>query len=626
MDDASRLVSELQQKLTELDHKVWQYRRDMVFEFDKYAEEVLRGVSKEVSETVSKTIAESMNAYTSLYPDAAKSVESCAKGSSILPNGSDNQRSTELVLPTPLHIQEAREEEGPRSPHEREKEFQGLFTPSYLPLLDSTSRNERRSSSSPLLSLSYENKGKQKEMDLMHIDASTDTRSLAPSPELRRPFPPRRRNTDEVSIQSDWSDSRPRRSALRRLSGSSQRSPRQVRFDVAGIEVLPTSSYPPGEPILSEEPTSLDTSDDEAGSEQIEDVDEGPPPKRISSSQALRALSRSPLVDDGTQWTTVSAPPDGSASVATTNGLSRDPNVEDLQIGNGVSQLPLDEGSEPVNISSERSSSSHDALEADSGGDAEEEPATLSDDEMLDMAPLTRQGSSAMSMLSPINPPNIDDNKSPTASTRSPGKPVHSLETFGGGDEANIGAGLSFTEDDHDDLFHFDETPEQRIPSIGEDPEMKRFRPYSPEPEPEEDSDSTESPISPSPRNERPDLGQQVKISHYSSSPAHGIPKPTPRSSTLPTSQGVVGSYKGKPFSMDIVDPAIHAQAAGMGAITSFVGSVDGRSGFDESDIQSFRASGGIGSFSGTPKSMSERMMMDDILEASKRGGGGAGG
>jgi hypothetical protein len=622
MDDASRLVSELQQKLTELDHKVWQYRRDMAFEFDKYAEEVLCDVSKEVSETVSKTIAESMKAYSSLYPDAAGSVESCAKGSGILPNGSDNERSTELVLPTPLHKQEATEEEGPRSPHEREKEFQGLFTPSYLPLLDSTNRNERRSSSSPLLSPSYENKGKQKEMDPMHIDASTDTRSLAPSPELRRPFPPRRRNTDEASIQSDWSDSRPRRSALRRSSSSSQRSPRQVRFDVAGIEVLPTSSYPPGGPILGEEPTSLDSSDDEAGSEQIEDVGEGLPPKRISSSQALRALSRSPLVDDGTQWTTVSAPPDGSASVVTTNGLSRDPDDEDLHMGNGVSQLTLDEGSQPVNISSESSGSSHNALEAGSGGDAEEEFATLSDDEMLDMAPLTRQGSSAMSMLSPINPPNIGDNKSPTASTRSPGKPVHSLETFGGGDGANIGAGLSFTEDDHDDLFHFDENPEQqRIPSIGEDPQMKRFRSYSPEPE--EVSDSTESPISPSPRNQRPDLGQQVKLSPSYNSPARGIPKPTPRSSTLPTSQGVVGSYKGRPFSMDIVDPEVHARATKMGGISSFVGSVDGRSGFDESDIQSFRASGGIGSFSGTPKSMSERMMMDDIVEASKRGGGG---
>jgi hypothetical protein len=283
--------------------------------------------------------------------------------------------------------------------------------------------------------------------------------------------------------------------------------------------------------------------------------------------------------------------------------------------------LTLGEIPQPVNNSTEKGGSSHNALETGSGGDEEEESETPFDDEMLDMAPLTRQGSSAMSMLSPISPPNINDNKSPTASTRSPGKPVHSLESFGVGDEANIGAGLSFTEEDQDDLFHFDETPEQqKLQPVGEDPDMRRFRPYSPEPE--EDTESTESPISPSLSNQRPDLAQPVKLSPSYNSPARGIPKPTPRTSTIPTSQGVVGSYKGKPFSMDIVDPELHARAAEMGGINSFVGSVDGRSGFDESDIQSFRASGGVGSFSGTPKSMSERMMMDDILEASKRGGG----
>ena len=58
MDEATRLVSELQQKLSELDHKVWQYRQDMASEFTKYAENVLRDVPKDVSETVSKAIAE----------------------------------------------------------------------------------------------------------------------------------------------------------------------------------------------------------------------------------------------------------------------------------------------------------------------------------------------------------------------------------------------------------------------------------------------------------------------------------------------------------------------------------------------------------------------------------------
>jgi hypothetical protein len=67
---------------------------------------------------------------------------------------------------------------------------------------------------------------------------------------------------------------------------------------------------------------------------------------------------------------------------------------------------------------------------------------------------------------------------------------------------------------------------------------------------------------------------------------------------------------------MAIVSDEIHAQAASLGAMNSFVGSVNGRSGVDESDEQSFRATGGVGSFSGTPKSMSERMMMEDLQEA----------
>jgi hypothetical protein len=67
---------------------------------------------------------------------------------------------------------------------------------------------------------------------------------------------------------------------------------------------------------------------------------------------------------------------------------------------------------------------------------------------------------------------------------------------------------------------------------------------------------------------------------------------------------------------MPIVSPEVHNQAISMGNLNSFVGSVDGRSGMDEGDLQSFNRSGGIGSFSGTPRSMSERMMMDDIMEA----------
>ena len=76
-------------------------------------------------------------------------------------------------------------------------------------------------------------------MDSVDDDTSTDAREIPAASESTRP-PPVRRNTDEVSIRSDWSGDSAvvRRSALRRSSSSSKsHSPRRVRFDVMGEEV-----------------------------------------------------------------------------------------------------------------------------------------------------------------------------------------------------------------------------------------------------------------------------------------------------------------------------------------------------------------------------------------------------
>ena len=611
MDEATRLVTELQQKLSELDHKVWRYRQDMASEFTKYAENVLRDVPKDVSETVSKAIAESMKGYKSLNPDGLSSLESCATGTDSLAlrveNGTSYFTTSTASIP---YQREDQEVESPRSPHEREKEFQGLFTPSYLPLLDSTTRNERRSSYEPQPSPSIAEKGKEREMD-SHIDAGTEVAgSLAASPELRRPETPKRKNTDEWSLASDASDGPVRRSALRRSSSSSKGlSPRRVRFDVAGEEVLPTASPIPAESILAEAIPSAsfaDTSDDEAGSEQVEDIDD-PLPKRISSSQALRALSRGPLEDDGTQWTTVSAPPDGSASVPAVSGVHLEDSEEDLSV-NGRPSVHFADTTAPVTIPDKVTQTTPAGNKtSDNAHDAE----TPSDDEMLDMPPLKRSQKSSASILSPIKPPNIDHNPTLTAATRSPSKLHFDLNEFMSQQSENEDGDFKFLEDEHDELFPFDENESNDLRSPPEEEHV--------------DTDS-DSPVSPVTRRE------PLGVSEFSRSPAREIPKPAaPNPSTAP-SKGVVGSYKGRPFSMPIASDEIHAQAASLGNVNSFVGSVDGRSGLDESDVQSFRASSGVGSFSGTPKSMSERMMMEELLEAEEeakynetRGMGGKG-
>jgi hypothetical protein len=346
-------------------------------------------------------------------------------------------------------------------------------------------------------------------------------------------------------------------------------------------------------------PRSYPDSDEEAGSEQIEDVN-SQPPKRVSSSQALRALSRSPLVDDGTEWTTVRAPPDGSASVSTNGFQGSDDEDDQLEIGPSkakMAALP----STTSTISKKLSPNRLDDINAvPPVQDKQEEQAeTPSDDEMLDMPPLRRQNASPASMLSPAIPADISGNKSPTASTRSRGKPLHSLETTGSIPQT-AGSQLSMEEYDHDDLFHFDDgnVESQKSPPARKEQEAEDDSSESSE------SAADEPPVSP--------LKEPIKLSEYSSSPARDIVRPSARakSEDTPTSKGIVGSYKGRPFSIPIVSPEVHAMAASLGDVNSFVGSVHDR---PESDDYSFRASLRN---SGTPRSFSERMRMEDIMEA----------
>ncbi|PMD19535.1 hypothetical protein NA56DRAFT_647238 [Hyaloscypha hepaticicola] len=608
MDEATKLVSELQQKLTQLDQKVWQYRVDMESEFEKYEESLLSGVPKDVSETVSKTIAESKKGCRSLYPDEARPIESRSPPGSGRANGAGQSQQGIAPIMTAFQRQATdKTDDSPKFPyHEREQEFQGLFTPSYLPLLDSTSGNERRTSPPPPARL-QDLKGKQIDMDDPTVDTSEQTSESSSSvaPEQTRPYTPKRRNTDSFSIASDWSGSEgtPRRSALRRSSSSKGT---RVRFNVMGEEVLPTASPRPFHPIIPDEiypPTYPDDEEDEESQ-----------PKRVSSSQRLRELSKSPLADDGTEWTTVMAPPDGSASVETNGLQTSDDEDEQLEIGGGSKKYIAPIPSDKSTISKAMGASDGSEEPAQSKEQEEEQADTFSDDEMVGMPPLRRQSASPASMLSPAIPQDISGNKSPTASTRSPGKLLHSLETTGSIPQS---IGLQFTEEyQHDDLFRFDDDDDDD----DDDDEDGGDNDEKKSPPPDEDEDESSSPdttavddSASSPLKEK----EPLKLSPYSSSPARAIIRPNQRANSEDTpSKGIVGSYKGRPFSMEIVSPEVHAMAASLGNFSSFVGSVHGRTGLDESDDASY-----IASFrgNGTPRSLSDRMRLEDIMEAEEQ-------
>ncbi|KAF3063725.1 hypothetical protein GL218_01394 [Daldinia childiae] len=142
---------------------------------------------------------------------------------------------------------------------------------------------------------------------------------------------------------------------------------------------------------------------------------------------------------------------------------------------------------------------------------------------------------------------------------------------------------------EEEDMFEFDNSHE-----------VKPVTKYIDENEDEDDEDDADvTPIA-----EKPVL--------YSTSPAIPVTKPAAPAPASPSPRHVAasaGSYRGKPFSIGVVrDPELHKKAAEMGDFYTFVGSVDGRSGVDESS--SYRPE--LTYFNGTPRSLSERLMKED--------------
>ncbi|KFY85468.1 hypothetical protein V500_08363, partial [Pseudogymnoascus sp. VKM F-4518 (FW-2643)] len=322
MDEASTLIASLHSKLRELDHKVLLYRRDMAAEFTKHSDALLRDVAPDVAASVTAAVAEGMGAYPSLVdtvaatatPEEAETPTSTDPAGEIAREVGRLKEQGKLAPPPPIDVAGAADTDVPRSPHARESEFLGVFTQGYLPLLDSSDKHERRSSGDGKAALKDAEADRKAELAAANLSASY-------SPPPRKPEP-RRRNTDDSGAISD-PENPVRRSALRRSSSSGKvNGLRRVRFEFAGKEFPTTSS--PSMAETTSMPTALDAmqsdaydgGEEQAEIEQVEDVDEELAPRRISSSQALRMLSRGPVEDDGTKWDEVRAPADGSASVS----------------------------------------------------------------------------------------------------------------------------------------------------------------------------------------------------------------------------------------------------------------------------------------------------------------------
>ena len=608
MDDASKLVTELQTKLSELDGKVAAYRHDLAAEFQRYSEHLLQGVSDDVCLAVSRAISESMSGYPSLYPNHCTGSDSRDHSSSPSSCDSRHDRPGRKSPPPVLLHTSGKPKEDVRNPHAREKEFHGLFTPNYLPLLD----NADRPLHSPPIASPPTSPAPATSGELGQ--AVPQTPSLD---EIARPQAIRRQT--DSSVDSGSSESKSRRSALRRSSNSSNKaSPRRVRFDFEGEEVLPTSSpetsrHASEDTVTSQSHSyghlSLDPSDESTDippSDAIAfDVDDLPPARKVSSSEALRALSKRPL-EDPSKWTVVNSDTaldagspvvkDTTATMSTKSGASGINNLGKSSSSHGQDAHAVVGGGSP--------SDNHDL------GSPLEDLATQddddSDDDFVAMRPSKQGRTLALKPSTNTSASSARENVNGSDSqARSPAiKANHDAERINGDGNAKVEAEAPFADDDEDeDLFEMDD--DIGYP-LSRTPKMAPKTLYIPELEEEDDEDKAEA--------------EDV----VASLPPHTPLSITPRTAeTHPAVQqpvaASVGSLMGRSLTFSVVkNPLLHEEASKMGDFSSFVGSVDGRSGVDRADLSSFRAS--LHKV-GTPivaRSFSERMAMEEAQEASR--------
>ncbi|KAK1595313.1 uncharacterized protein LY79DRAFT_578101 [Colletotrichum navitas] len=621
MGDTTRLIGDLHQKLADLDHKVAAYRQDMAAEFYRYSHQLLKNVPHDVSADVDRAVAASFDNYPALRPALVSPRDSL--DSPPPPPTTDHAGNLTETHSNPGGPRYPPPSPSPKStppsvlPHagtavltspdtaydrERDRDFHGLFTPSYLPLLDGSHVSPAPANPSPTLSptpkpATDDDMGRYKSGQPGELQPAVQV-SAAATQTPNRPNHERRATDDTTSSgASEQSDSKVRRSALRRASSGSKPppSPRRVRFEFEGGEVLPTASPHSSEPSLVLSHTLANSrsppppEDDPMSVESIlgPGEDSGPPPKKVSSSQALRALSRAPL-DSNTVWTVVNpdalerengslATSDSETSLQTNDIPQSAPKPQPPQKTAALEHEPTPETSSPLSPA---------AVDRQRDNNKNEDDDSSSDDEFLAMAK-PKSFANKKAILSPLS-------RSPTRMAPVLYSPTQDKTGSLNEIKSPIEQRDSDDDDDGEELFHFEGLSA---------PPKPRTRPA---PIQEEDEDEDEG-------DEKKDTNEPAAPKLYSTSPAVSIPRAPEPAIPAHLISGSVGSFKGRPVTMPIVkNPDVYQQAASLGDVSTFIGGLDGSSGVDDGDLNSYRASIGQVLFSGTPRSLTERMMMEE--------------
>ncbi|KAL6698675.1 hypothetical protein J3F84DRAFT_231123 [Trichoderma pleuroticola] len=636
------LLSSLHTKLDDLEGKMLAYRYDLVSDFQRYYHDLLTGVNPSVATSIQQAISPSFANYPTLRPELEPDLEAA---DSQPPDPAAFQQAPVPEVAVAARI-EAPSPNPNSSPRERETELQGLFTPSYLPLLDSSPPYNRRPVATstvastgtttptqtalafpllPVMAPPDADNGTATDHGITAGGGLATTGNSETPADAQAPAEAHRlvRTTTEEStssVNSDKSDSKTRRSALRRSSSISKppQSPRRVRFEFMGAEVLPTSSPQQvefitpaaSEPALEDEPIASDMI-------LGDDIDEWEPPVRKSSStEALRALSRAPA-EEGTVWTVVNPDSDRPKSEqdgTSTPTLERPGSIEQSTSTANYSRIDTPSvrvvhGGNATSIVSNNVNNRR----SENGKDADD--SSDDEDEYLAMGKRKTSTAQKPASVSVAQLPAARVSNGLAAATSTQDKPHFSPSNSNSPKESRS---LASVEDesvddygDDDDMFEFE-------PGGLSAPPKPRERPPLPADE-EEPSDDDES------QDDVPNMGRPSQPTLYSTSPAVSIARPRPENAMSTVSRfqpGSLGSYKGRPVIMPVVrNPEVHARAASLGQFNTFVGGLDGRSGMDEGDLSSFRASVVQPGFTGTPRSFTERFMMEEAQAERERNG-----
>lgn len=641
LTDATMLIAELTSKLAELDRKVSVYRLGMAAEFTKYSEQLLENVPQHVAYQVSRAIEDSLPNFPSLYPPGSQQPSPSTTAAHLEEIAWHGNKSPPPILPHTSGQPKAPQNNAALRPsqsiqRERDQEFSGLFVPSYLPLLESVDRPSYLPTTSP-----------NQATDTAGLPNTAKAEPAPSSDERNRPGPLRRTTDTSISsAASDTSSVKTRKSALRRSSSSfkpdSPRDSRRVRFDFEGEEVLPSSSphtstdtLAPAGAVRSaqENPASANDSYTASIGDIQGEQDEHPEkPKKVSSSQALRALSKAPL-DEGTVWTVVN-PGTGSEESSDTDKIRDRPESNSVQASSLVSHT-----TEKMVSTDNQSNTTHGTprsgpkqelqpeKRATATMDESEEEQFESDDEpalfMVSKRGLKKKskGTSAQveketdSYATKLYPsprlinPSTAAASSPAASASStaatnkptiaeePVRPVgKAMGAVDGGAKTKVETGpknvrlvADSTEDDDDDFFTFD----------GDEKGGNKTKKYLPETHDEDEEPVEEVAAHPATKT------HQTQSDHSSSPPMtvpsqeglsleHRIPKKVPSQPEGTRQFSVsIGSLGNRPLTPGPVkDAKLLEEVSKIDVeVPFFVGSVNGRSGPDASNVKSYQAS-----------------------------------